>query len=169
MRLKALHVIAAAIKLLKSAELLSVLPSLVLAITPSLSSALVDIRKVRHPLHPIIIHLINIHPISFPWHTFHHLPSRPHTKPSSPSFLNPPPSQAVIFVLVESYMVIGDALYPFVSALPLPQKKLLTIYISKQSSPATGTPGNNHHNNNNTSGGATTNYAKSPSLKFGVQ
>ena len=160
MRLKALHVIAAAIKLLKSAELLSVLPSLVLAITPSLSSALVDIRKVRHPLHPIIIHLINIHPISFPWHTFHHLPSRPHTKPSS---------QAVMFVLVESYMVIGDALYPFVSALPLPQKKLLTIYISKQSSPATGTPGNNHHNNNNTSGGATTNYAKSPSLKFGVQ
>jgi len=40
--------------------------------------------------------------------------------------------QAVIFVLVEAYMVVGDALHPFVNTLPMPQKKLLTIYIDKQ-------------------------------------
>jgi hypothetical protein len=40
--------------------------------------------------------------------------------------------KAVIFVLVNSFLIIGDALYPFVSDLPAPQKKLLTIYIDKQ-------------------------------------
>jgi hypothetical protein len=39
--------------------------------------------------------------------------------------------KAVIFVLVEAYMVIGDALYPFVQELAPPQKKLLTIYIER--------------------------------------
>lgn len=40
--------------------------------------------------------------------------------------------KAVIFVLVEAYMVVGDALYPFVQDLAPPQKKLLTIYIDRQ-------------------------------------
>ena len=40
--------------------------------------------------------------------------------------------KAVVFTLVEVYMVIGDALYPFVADLPGPQKKLLTIYIQRQ-------------------------------------
>jgi hypothetical protein len=83
-RLLALHVIAAAIKYIKSADLLLQLPSLIEAIVPSLSSALVDIRK------------------------------------------------SVILILVESYLIIGDALYPFVSELQAPQKKLLTIYIEKE-------------------------------------
>jgi hypothetical protein len=83
-RLLALHVIAAAIKHIQSAQLLIELPMLVEIVIPSLSSALVDIRK------------------------------------------------AVVFVLVESYLVIGDVLYPFVSDLPPPQRKLLTIYIDKQ-------------------------------------
>ena len=40
--------------------------------------------------------------------------------------------KAVIFVLVEAYMVVGDALYPFVKGLAPPQRKLLTIYIDRQ-------------------------------------
>jgi hypothetical protein len=40
--------------------------------------------------------------------------------------------KAAIFLLVEIYIVIGDALYPFVHDIPASQKKLLTIYISKQ-------------------------------------
>ena len=41
--------------------------------------------------------------------------------------------KAVIFVLVEAYSVIGDALHPFVSELTPPQKKLFTIYIERKS------------------------------------
>jgi hypothetical protein len=40
--------------------------------------------------------------------------------------------KAVIFLLVEMYLVIGDALYPYVQELAAPQRKLLTIYIQKQ-------------------------------------
>ena len=40
--------------------------------------------------------------------------------------------KAVIFVLVEIYMNIGDALYPYIVDLQPPQRKLLTIYIQKQ-------------------------------------
>ena len=40
--------------------------------------------------------------------------------------------KAVIFLLVEMYLVIGDALYPHVQELAAPQRKLLTIYIQKQ-------------------------------------
>ena len=39
--------------------------------------------------------------------------------------------KAVIFVLVEAYMVVGDALYPLIQELAPPQKKLLTIYIER--------------------------------------
>ena len=39
--------------------------------------------------------------------------------------------KAVIFVLVEIYMNIGDALYPYIVDLQPPQRKLLTIYIQK--------------------------------------
>lgn len=39
--------------------------------------------------------------------------------------------KATIFVLVEAYLIIGDALYPFVQELAPPQKKLLTIYIER--------------------------------------
>jgi hypothetical protein len=39
--------------------------------------------------------------------------------------------KAAIFLLVEIYVVIGDALYPYVQDIPASQKKLLTIYISK--------------------------------------
>ena len=42
--------------------------------------------------------------------------------------------KAVIFVLVEAYMVVGDALYPFVQELAPPQKKLLTIYCHRAQS-----------------------------------
>ena len=83
-RLLALHVIAVAIKHIESAQLLVELPFIINAIIPSLTSALVDLRK------------------------------------------------AVIFVLVNSYLIIGDALYPFVSELPTSAKKLLTIYIDKE-------------------------------------
>jgi hypothetical protein len=39
--------------------------------------------------------------------------------------------KASIFLLVEIYIVIGDALYPYVQDIPTSQKKLLTIYIQK--------------------------------------
>jgi hypothetical protein len=40
--------------------------------------------------------------------------------------------KAVVFLLVEIFMVVGDALHPFVADLPAVQKKLLTIYIDRQ-------------------------------------
>jgi CLIP-associating protein 1/2 len=40
--------------------------------------------------------------------------------------------KAIVFVLVEIYLVVGDALHDFVSDLSPPQKKLLTIYIERQ-------------------------------------
>jgi hypothetical protein len=40
--------------------------------------------------------------------------------------------KAVVFLLVEVYMVVGDALQPYMQELPLPQQKLLTIYINRQ-------------------------------------
>ena len=40
--------------------------------------------------------------------------------------------KAVVFVLVEAYMVIGDALHPFVQELTPPQRKLFTIYIDRR-------------------------------------
>ena len=40
--------------------------------------------------------------------------------------------KAAIFVLVEVYMVVGDALYPFTQALSPPQRKLLTIYVDRK-------------------------------------
>lgn len=42
--------------------------------------------------------------------------------------------KAVVFVLVEMYLVVGDALHPHVSILSPPQRKLLTIYIDRQMS-----------------------------------
>lgn len=39
--------------------------------------------------------------------------------------------KASIFLLVEIYIVIGDALHPYVHDIPTSQKKLLTIYIQK--------------------------------------
>ena len=39
--------------------------------------------------------------------------------------------KAAVFVLVETYMIIGDVLYPYVKNLPPPQRKLLTIYIDR--------------------------------------
>lgn len=41
--------------------------------------------------------------------------------------------QAAVLLLVEAYLVIGDALYPYLVDLTAPQKKLLTIYIEKSS------------------------------------
>jgi hypothetical protein len=113
-RLLALHVLACAVRHLPSADLLAALPAVVAGVVPSLSSALVDIRKVRFFCCALR------HPSSFTALTCMHT----HT--------HKPGCQAVIFVLVEAYMVVGDALHPFVSALPMPQKKLLTIYIDKQ-------------------------------------
>lgn len=40
--------------------------------------------------------------------------------------------KAAIFVLVEVYMVVGDALYPFTQSLSPPQRKLLTIYVDRK-------------------------------------
>ena len=40
--------------------------------------------------------------------------------------------KALVFVLVEIYMVVGDALLSHVGSLTSPQRKLLTIYIEKQ-------------------------------------
>ena len=40
--------------------------------------------------------------------------------------------KAAVFVLVNSYLIIGDALQPFVKDLPVAQKKILTFYIDKQ-------------------------------------
>ena len=40
--------------------------------------------------------------------------------------------KASIFVLVEMYLIVGDALYPYLLELSPPQRKLLTIYIEKK-------------------------------------
>ena len=40
--------------------------------------------------------------------------------------------KASIFVLVEMYLIVGDALYPYLQELSPPQRKLLTIYIEKK-------------------------------------
>jgi hypothetical protein len=40
--------------------------------------------------------------------------------------------KAAIFALVEMYLVVGDALYPYIKYLSPPQKKLLTIYIERK-------------------------------------
>jgi hypothetical protein len=40
--------------------------------------------------------------------------------------------KGVVFILVEVYMIIGDALYPFVKGLAPSQRKLLTVYIERQ-------------------------------------
>ena len=42
--------------------------------------------------------------------------------------------KAVVFVLVEMYFVVGDALHSHVASLTPPQLKLLTIYIDRQRS-----------------------------------
>jgi hypothetical protein len=40
--------------------------------------------------------------------------------------------QAVIVLFVEIYLILGDALFPYVEELTSSQKKLLTIYIEKK-------------------------------------
>ena len=40
--------------------------------------------------------------------------------------------KAVIFILVEVYLSVGDSVFPFVNTLTPPQRKLLTIYIEKR-------------------------------------
>jgi hypothetical protein len=40
--------------------------------------------------------------------------------------------KAVVFVYVEIYMIVGDALYPYVRGLAPSQRKLLTVYIERQ-------------------------------------
>jgi CLIP-associating protein 1/2 len=40
--------------------------------------------------------------------------------------------KAVVFTLVEIYLIVGDQLYPFVKNLAQSQKKLLTVYIERQ-------------------------------------
>lgn len=42
--------------------------------------------------------------------------------------------KALVFVIVEMYFVVGDALYSHVASLTPPQLKLLTIYIDRQRS-----------------------------------
>jgi len=40
--------------------------------------------------------------------------------------------KSVIFILVEVYLSIGEALFPHIQSLTPPQRKLLTIYIDKK-------------------------------------
>lgn len=40
--------------------------------------------------------------------------------------------KAVIFILVEIYLTVGEALLPYIQSLTPPQRKLLTIYIEKK-------------------------------------
>ena len=84
------------------------------------------------------IRLLALHVLA---ETLKHMPS-PHILPEMPALIQAViPSlscsivdlrKAVVFVLVEVYVLIGDALYPYVQELPPPQKKLLTIYIDRQ-------------------------------------
>lgn len=46
--------------------------------------------------------------------------------------------KAVIVILVEVYTTIGDALYPYITELSVPQRKLLTIYIERKISKKDG-------------------------------
>jgi hypothetical protein len=51
-----------------------------------------------------------------------------------PSFKSPlvDMRQAVVTVIVQMYILVGDVLHPYVKDLPQQQKKLLTIYIDRQ-------------------------------------
>ena len=40
--------------------------------------------------------------------------------------------KSVIFILVEIYLSVGEALFPHIQTLTPPQRKLLTIYIKKK-------------------------------------
>lgn len=40
--------------------------------------------------------------------------------------------KAVVFVLVEVYLIVGDALRPLLGSLSTSQRKLLTVYIDRQ-------------------------------------
>lgn len=40
--------------------------------------------------------------------------------------------QAVVMLLVECYVILGDALFPFIGELTPPQSKLLMIYVEKR-------------------------------------
>ena len=40
--------------------------------------------------------------------------------------------KSVIFILVEAYLSVGEALFPHIQTLTPPQRKLLTIYIEKK-------------------------------------
>lgn len=40
--------------------------------------------------------------------------------------------KAVVFILVEMYLTVGDSVFPYVHSLTPPQRKLLTIYIEKR-------------------------------------
>lgn len=83
-RLLSLHVMAASIRFMTAAQLLKELAHVTPLVLPSLSSALVDLRK------------------------------------------------AAIFVLVEMFLVVGNALQEHLRTLSPPQRKLLTIYVERK-------------------------------------
>jgi CLIP-associating protein 1/2 len=40
--------------------------------------------------------------------------------------------KAVVFILVEMYLGVGDSVFPHITALTPPQRKLMTIYVEKK-------------------------------------
>lgn len=40
--------------------------------------------------------------------------------------------KAVVFILVEMYLSVGDSVFPYIASLTPPQRKLMTIYVEKR-------------------------------------
>lgn len=40
--------------------------------------------------------------------------------------------KAVVFILVELYLSVGDSVFPYITSLTPPQRKLMTIYVEKR-------------------------------------
>lgn len=40
--------------------------------------------------------------------------------------------KAVVFILVEMYLSVGDSVFPYITSLTPPQRKLMTIYVEKR-------------------------------------
>lgn len=61
-----------------------------------------------------------------------HLPSLVPVVLSSINSPLPDLRKAVVFILVEMYLSVGDSVFPYINSLTPPQRKLMTIYVEKR-------------------------------------
>ncbi len=107
---------------------------LIAILTPYAASDAAGVQRV-YPSH---VRLMALHVICA---TIHFLPSHQLLEEMNtlvPSIIHSVSSavvdvrKAVIFVFVEIFLTVGDALFPYLTELTASQRKLLTIYIEKK-------------------------------------